>query len=418
LTLPFWEDLAGVSFREPARFIAALLEKDNGKLLTYFHLISRLPLASQRFLAQSAARFKRFYRAFPFSERQSLKDHRFTRGDVYFEELLRELPLDTEGRVDFPGGAELWSRLAAGGSGRARQLRWQIAADEDDHILLNLATSRYQRNGLSRPLTEVLLAVVRLQRHRDQSMDERLATLLSEKYARYQELFPYLASLPNLTHSQIDLFFQAAGHLETLDGRKLNLALSGFHSLIQWLILLSANGALPSEELVRLFATMSQGFAKAKTDADFAGHSCNMVLQITSALQSPSPHRIELAASAFAPGDQNASHTTAGQRQEPAFTIEETLFQALAGASREVEFAVGDRRFQVNYSARRKQRMQEVFELQSIMCYSPFIRSRGRWLRMVPPRLRLWRRLEPCCLSCANLHRKAGNGCRGISETR
>jgi hypothetical protein len=207
-------------------------------------------------------------------------------------EKCLQLPLDAQGHIDFPGGPDVWrvSRAAANGSRPVGSLRQPSSAAEEDEILLPLLAARHNRNTQQSPLVEAFLGLVRLQRHRHQPMDEPLAALLLQKHSQYQHLFPYLASLPELTISEIALLFEAAKHLEGLDSSQLNLAVGEFHSLIQFLIVLSGNNALRDGDAARLFAELCRGFWHAKTDADFAAHSCEMVLKIGSALQKPSIH--------------------------------------------------------------------------------------------------------------------------------
>ena len=360
---PFWEDLAGASPREPARFIASLLQKDDGKLLAYYHLIARLRVPNQRFLTRSATRLKTFLKAFPFSERQALKVHSFARHDVQFEEMLRQLPLDAQGHIDFPGGPDVWrvSRAAANGARPVGSLRQPSSAAEEDEILLPLLAARHNRNTQQSPLVEAFLGLVRLQRHRHQPMDELLAALLLQKHSQYQHLFPYLASLPELTISEIALLFEAAKHLEGLGSSQLNLAVGEFHSLIQWLIVLSGNNALRDGDAARLFAELCRGFWHANTDADFAAHSCEMVLKIASAVQKPSLHH----GGTVLIGSNGVDRSTrATDLALP--DVEDILFRSVAGVPQEREFAFGNRNLRLNYPAWRKQQMQELLDLQGI----------------------------------------------------
>jgi hypothetical protein len=384
--LPVWEKLAGASPRQPARFIAALLSKDRGKLLAYYHLIIRLPLPTQSFLTQAPSRFQTFYDAYPFGELQSLKVHRFARSDIHFEQLLKEMPLDAQGRIDFPGGPNVWrgSKAAArkAGEGDLRGIgplatmssaspitqppQRTISPAEEDEILLDLLKAEQKSKGKRGCGTEAFLTLVRFQRHRHQPIEAELASLLLERYPGYRELFPYLASLPDLGIPEITLFFQAAERLETLEGTRLNLGAGEFHSLLQWLILLSANNALQGEDLARLFAALCQGFAKAETEADFAAHCCEMVLKIVSTLQKQSRQDTQRASGSDSHDEIRSRATTATEGLLTTPRIEETLFQALAGSPRQVEFPFGNRLLRINYAAWRRQQMQEILELQSI----------------------------------------------------
>ena len=362
--LPFWEDVVGASPREPARFIASLLQKDEGKLLAYYHLVARLRVPNQRFLTRSATRLKTFLEAFPFAERQSLKVHRFARHDVQFEDLFRQLPLDAQGNIDFPGGPDVWrfTKVAENGARSMRNPRQRASAAEEDEILLNLLAARQNRNTHESSKLQSFLELVRLQRHRHRAMDEQLAALLLQEHPKYQQLFPYLASLPELTISEISLFFEAAKRLESLESSQLNLALGEFHSLIQWLIVLSGNNALSDGAATKLFAELCRGFAHANTDADLAAHSCEMVLKIVSSLQRPSLLARSGALNGAPGHDQNIASTALPMLPD----VEDILFGSVAGVPQETEFVFGNRHFRLNHPARRKQQMQELLELQSI----------------------------------------------------
>jgi hypothetical protein len=359
--LPFWEDVVGASPREPARFIASLLQKDEGKLLAYYHLVARLRVPNQRFLTRNATRLQTFLMAFPFAERQALKVHRFVRQDVQFEDLLRQLPLDAQGNIDFPGGPDVW-RFSAKGPRPMRSSRQRASAAEEDEILLNLLTARHNRNTHESSKLQAFLEVVRLQRHRQQAMDKQLAALLLQEHAKYQQLFPYLASLPELTISEISLVFEAAKRLERLDSSQLNLALGEFHSLIQWLIVLSGNTALSNGDAAKLFADLCRGFVRANTDADLAAHSCEMVLKIASALQKTSLLNRRKALNSATGDDPNI--TSAGLPAPP--EVEDILFSSVAGAPLEKEFVFGNRHLRLNHPAWRKQQMLELLEAQNI----------------------------------------------------
>ncbi len=383
--LSLWGELAGASPRQPAQFIGAALAKDGGKLLAYFHLMVHLPPPNQQFLTRSSVRFNAFYRVFPFADRRALKAHTFARYDAHFEDLLKELPLDAQGRIEFPGGADAWrgSKATLGPSLPKQGSTRTLSLDEEDELLFMLLADRDKGNIQEPTLAETFLAVTRIQRHRRQPLDKGLAVLLSQKHAKYREIFPYLASLPDLTASEIALFFEAASHLEDLSGTRLNLALGEFHSLIQWLILLSGNDTLRSEDAGRLFALLCQGFANARTDGDFAAHSCDMVLQIASAVHKASSREDE---GRLVPFDSKAGSPSSGvlptgspflAPAEPtgagsrlglpaSADTEDSFFRAFAGAPREAELVVGNRRFRLNYPAWRKQRMQEILELQTV----------------------------------------------------
>jgi hypothetical protein len=360
---PLWEGLANASPHQPPQFIAALLSADEGKLLAYYHQMACLPAAKQQFMTQSSDRFRAFYRAFPSASRK-LKVHNFYQYDGHFEDLLRELPLDRDGHIEWPGGLQAWTGSTGCSTLRAVKptTKQPIHLKEEDELLLKLLDSNHRQQDQSCLQPEMFLALVRLDRHRHQPMDQSLAVLLRGNYASYQELFPYLASLPDLAAPQVALLFEAANQLESLSGSMLNVGLGEFHSLLQWLILLNGNGAIQDEAVVRLFAALCQGFVNAKSNADLAAHSCEMVRLIATTSQETLRRRASAGDLSLPP--RMASRIASGPLVTP--DVEEALIQSLAGVPHEIELAAGDRKLRFNYSVWRKQQMQKVLELQCV----------------------------------------------------
>ena len=72
------------------------------------------------------------------------------RRDVYFRELARELPLDEEGNISFPGSAQIWL-VAKGGSSDTTQVSKLLRKaskkalpEVEDEILLRLLDTEYE----------------------------------------------------------------------------------------------------------------------------------------------------------------------------------------------------------------------------------------------------------------------------------
>ena len=102
-----WLHLVGADPSDPAAFFRALLKADGGRLFAFFYTLSQIDRAHQRFFTHSTERTKRFYEYFRESrEMRRGVDHPL--GTDTFSEFLREVPLNEDGTVNFPGGPELW----------------------------------------------------------------------------------------------------------------------------------------------------------------------------------------------------------------------------------------------------------------------------------------------------------------------
>jgi hypothetical protein len=202
-----WKALIGVDPSQPELFVRSLATKDGGKLFAYYHALAVLPLPNQRFFTRTPSRLARFYKVFPFSDERSVGAGLFSRKEDQFARLAREIPLDADGNVRFPGSDRVWM-VATGGSTetvsdvrkllqRAGRVR---TPDAEDEILLDLLERDYtdERHRTFRRIQN-FLAVVHIEAHRRQPMDETMALALAQNFAKYQDVYPYFTEFTELT---------------------------------------------------------------------------------------------------------------------------------------------------------------------------------------------------------------------------
>ncbi|MCY3758110.1 MAG: tetratricopeptide repeat protein, partial [Acidobacteria bacterium] len=140
---PAWESLLGARTDRPKRFVRRLFSQDNGKPLAFYHTLINLPEANQRFLTSSPERLAKFYAAFPFTGSEEAK-RRIVNHRIPFRNLVRELPVDGQGRVRFPGSARVWA-VSPGWSGSPDEIPNStglaapaVSPEAEDEILLRL----------------------------------------------------------------------------------------------------------------------------------------------------------------------------------------------------------------------------------------------------------------------------------------
>ena len=363
---PAWEALLGVRPDRPKRFVRRLFSHEQGKPLAFYHTLINLPEENQRFLTSSPGRLSKFYAAFPFTGSQEA-NRRIVNHRNPFRNLLRELPLDSEGRVRFPGSARVW-RAPNGWSGRPEEIQDSaglavpiVSQASEDEILLRLPLEEYQFGMKKYSRVENFLAVVHLERHWEQPMAEEAALLLSQSFPKYREIFPYLASLPKPSTQRLQRFFQAARNLEEIDLDSLNATLGQFHGLLQTLVLLSENRALDQSETVSILDAVCQEFAEARTEADFTQATVAILRRLERALPSPPP-----------PAKTGSSSSTRGYGSRlkilaPQPTgIDSRLMAALGGNSKRVEFESGGRMAAIDAGSINRRRIEEVLRVQRV----------------------------------------------------
>ncbi len=325
-----WEKLAGISPARSGAFIEMMLRKDGGKLLAFHHTLSELPLSNQKFFTRTPERLTAFYNVFPFSEKELLSQHRLIRHDTQFFDLARELPLDNQGGVRFPGGEAAWAtdHKASG------VLRAALAADAEDQILLGL---------LSRADCESFLAVVRLERTWRVQLDAASASILAKNYPKYRSLYPYFFALPALSSADLQGFFLVVEDLDGLthgDRTQADNALAEFHGVISLLTILNGSGGLSDRDTIHILHTFCASFS---VSPGYTASALDTLWQIVAAVQ-----------------DSKATSAIS------AASADDRLLDALVGQATPITFKSGVREWTVNRADWQKDRIRRVLAFQTV----------------------------------------------------
>ena len=346
-----WNNLVEMSPDRAPQFIENLIRKDNGKLFAYYHSLAVLPQDHQRFFTRTPQRLSAFYTVFPFDDATSLQRNFFHRREGTFPRMARELPLDQDGNVRFPGSERVWTigQGASKNHAQIQKLTKRIGdaspPDAEDEILLRMLDQKNEIAGLKVSQVENFLAVAKIDAHRKQPMDDVMALTLSQMYAKYRVIFPYFATLSSLNSNDVTTFARAAERIEKVDEAEMNTVLGEFHSLIELIILLKEAGKLPDEKCAQLFSSVAAKFAGAKTSVDFTLATFE------------SAENILIAAGKSSEEDADAF-----------------LLHALSGDAEPQEFWIDGTLRSVDFSARNRNRMKEVLRLQSISSLDALLR--------------------------------------------
>lgn len=269
-----WNRVLGASPFNPVPFLQALLTKDGGGLLAFYETLSELDVRRQRFFTRSAARLEKFYEHFRQSPESGVGG-RVVRQDS-FVDFLREMPVDDGGRVLFPGGPEVWL-VAKGASGdnSLRRLQKKMSKvtvpDQEDAILLRLAGVQYSLHSIRRSELDNLIAVARVEAHRQDPMDPASALLLAQRFARFDVLFPYLNSLTAMDFEAYRALFALADKLETLSRDERRFGAGLFHGVIALLAHGEETGRLTPRDSAASLRTFSEAMLRAARPADQTG---------------------------------------------------------------------------------------------------------------------------------------------------
>ena len=260
-----WAGLVGASPSEPRRFFPRLLRKEEGRLLGYFSALGQLDGDRQRFFTQSASRTKQFFTLYKSSPEFKEGGRTKVRESPYLE-LLRELPLDADGTVIFPGGAEVWmvARGQADASRLARKLPRKAVPEVEDDILIRVVKTKFQSPKGQRSQVDKFLAAARLDQLRAQPMDAVTALGFAQAFGPYEHVFPYFATLTGLQSTHLRSFLALVGRVESSEELPRQHLLALFHAFAEILCIGQLEGVLSEERAADLFGAMCLRLAGGK----------------------------------------------------------------------------------------------------------------------------------------------------------
>ncbi len=268
--LEAWKSLAGVPGADTPRFLKALLEKDGGRLVAYYFLLGGLDLAHQRFFTRTPARMARFYELFRDAPETKASSGRRVHDDS-LGAFFREVPLDEDGSVAFPGSPEIWmiANGRASSESRTAQLlkkaRKTAAPDVEDEILLRLARTRYAcRNEVQN-----FIAVVHIDERRSEPLDEASALSLAQNFAAYAPAYAYFEALTALQPRDYAQFFRFGEKLDAMPRPEQDAVLGEFCPLLELIRLAAQSRQLPQQKAADLFFDLCDRFTRAASIAEY-----------------------------------------------------------------------------------------------------------------------------------------------------
>jgi hypothetical protein len=262
--LAIWTKLAGASPTNASQFFRALLDKDDGRVLSYFASLSQLNRAHQEFFTKTPQRVSRFYDLFSNMPELRSRVGRLS-SDSPFLDFMRNVPLNSDGKVDFPGSPEVWM-VAKGQSSAAKltkKLNRTAAPDVEDEILIRLSGTKYKTGAARRSELDNFIAVSNIDRFRQEPMDESTALLLAQQFAEFEPIFPHFSLLTALNQGDYQAVFTAAATLKGKDRLDQNRLLSIFAPMLEILARMESTGSLPPAEAAKLLRGMCDAVARS-----------------------------------------------------------------------------------------------------------------------------------------------------------
>lgn len=271
---PIWTGLVGASPATPGAFFRALITRNDGRLLVYFSILAQLDRAHQSFFTANERRTSQFYDLLTSTPQMKVRPFGQFR-ESGLQRMLRSVPLDENGHIDFPGSPEVWtvakgrSSAEAGTAKLLKKVRKAAAPDLEDSVLARMAGTQYKENNVRISELDNFLAVSSVDAHRMEPMDEESALLLAQSYANFAPLYPYLTDLRTLTATDYRQIFAAFEHTSTHSTLDANLQLGQLHALTEWICLLVQRHAIQDVQATELIRKMTASFVAAEDASSY-----------------------------------------------------------------------------------------------------------------------------------------------------
>ena len=215
-----WATLVGANPESPGLFFRALLDKDQGRMLSFYFDLAHADTAHQQFFAGPTARLDGFYKWY----RESLAQTYFIqRNNRWQTAILQDLRLDSSGRVVFPGGRQSWGPAAA----------------SDAELLLR------------QPSLQPLANIVRLENRRGAPLDAESVAILVRHRDEWRYLLPYMEKLPGLGAPEFRALASFTDRAKLAGDRQ--TILGDWHSLVELMVLASQAGSLDATQAAQTF---------------------------------------------------------------------------------------------------------------------------------------------------------------------
>jgi Ca-activated chloride channel homolog len=227
-----WKKLTGANPHEPAAFLRALMEKNEGRLAAFYFAVWSADQAHRDYLTKTEARAERFYAWYRDSDDFKFGVSRHVPG--WRTELLQKLPLDAAGDVRFPGGKRAWTTSTA----------------PEDEVITGLKT------------LDALVPLARMEQRRGSPLDEASVTLLAQHYSEWRSLFPYFEKLPGLGHEEFTSLQAFAAMVSKQPPASQNVVLGEWYSLVELIARGYQAGSLDAAASARAFRSTCEGLSQ------------------------------------------------------------------------------------------------------------------------------------------------------------
>lgn len=299
-----WQDLVGVTPREPWRFIPELLKKDRGWLAAYFDAMARTSQEQQQHFAADQ-RFKRYYAAFRSSAGTSTDAtaRMVFRPAPELLVLTARMRWDHSGQPYVPGSLRVWSDILFEDRDSKPVRDWSKRSrnwhSPDQLAEALFALTRWETEGGP---VQMYLCLSQLDQRRgpQRRLNDQTVLLMAEKFDDFSDQYRLFTEFPQLNDDAIAKFLNKAEAVTKIsDGALRGNAMGTFQANVGLWQIFARQGQIERSRLNASWQEMLDPFTRFVNGAQLmtAGRtSLERILAATGSSNFSQDHLIDLLA--------------------------------------------------------------------------------------------------------------------------
>jgi hypothetical protein len=263
-----WKELVGADPASPAAFIQKLLARDNGWLIAYFDVLSRVSRSQQAYFTESH-RPGLFYEGLRNPNRSASATRGVFRPDPALLLLVTRLQWEPNGEPLVPGGLAVWKEILRQNRiihEPVRRVNAIATPDQLVQVMFALSRANTEIGPLQKFLSMVELESGRSPEHR---MAPATVRLLARKFGEFSDQYRIFSEFPELNDASIVLFLETAEALSGIPNPARGNALGIFQANVGIWQILARQGQIPNARLNDSWQQVIEPFAGIRSAASF-----------------------------------------------------------------------------------------------------------------------------------------------------
>ena len=295
---PAWTSLVGANPNSPGLFVGRLLSEDNGWLITYFDVLSRVDPTEQQHLTEGS-RLRRNYEAFRPTNKKEMAGGGIFRKATELLVLDSQISWEPNGNAHVPGSLDTWNKILQDRSNTPAVrtvVRRLHSITQPDQLIEALSAAGQDVTDHGPLQLYVTTSELDLKRGAANRLSPETVSLYAARFRAFHSWLLTFSEFPSLSDESIRSFLTIADSLGQIRNPSLQAnALGSFQANVGLWQVLARQHQIPAETLNASWEATIDPFAKISSSAqlfDGGRRSLRAIIQAAGGDPTGSPDQI------------------------------------------------------------------------------------------------------------------------------